>query len=263
MRKLVMIICVAVLGSALSVAADWSLVWEENFSGDAIDTTVWKRIPRGKSDWNNYMSPADSLFAQRDGNLILRGVVNRTEKNDTAPYLTGGVWTYGGKMQFVPPFRVEVRARLHGAGGCWPAIWMLPADPGTYKYPTGGEIDIMERLNHDTIAYQTVHSYYTLNLKQPDNPPHGGTGAIRGDEEFNDYMVEVMPDSLSFFINGVKSLTYPRISTPLEGQYPFMIPMALLIDMQLGGSWVGPVNPAELPVEMEVDHVRYYRPSKE
>ena len=76
MRKLVMIICVAVLGSALSVAADWSLVWEENFSGDAIDTTVWKRIPRGKSDWNNYMSPADSLFAQRDGNLILRGVVN-------------------------------------------------------------------------------------------------------------------------------------------------------------------------------------------
>ena len=29
--------------------------------------------------------------------------------------------------------------------------------------------------------------------------------------------------------------------------------------MQLGGSWVGTVDPADLPVEMEVDWVRYYQ----
>lgn len=29
------------------------------------------------------------------------------------------------------------------------------------EWPKGGEIDIMERLNHDRIAYQTTHSYYT------------------------------------------------------------------------------------------------------
>ena len=28
--------------------------------------------------------------------------------------------------------------------------------------------------------------------------------------------------------------------------------------MQLGGSWVGPVHPEELPVEMEIDWVRFY-----
>ncbi len=29
--------------------------------------------------------------------------------------------------------------------------------------------------------------------------------------------------------------------------------------MQLGGQWVGDVDKADLPVEMEVDYVRYYQ----
>ena len=28
--------------------------------------------------------------------------------------------------------------------------------------------------------------------------------------------------------------------------------------MQLGGSWVGKVDPKELPVEMEIDRVKFY-----
>ena len=54
--------------------------------------------------------------------------------------------------------QVEVCARLQAAKGAWPAIWMLPEKA---EWPKGGEIDIMERLNHDRIAYQTTHSYYT------------------------------------------------------------------------------------------------------
>ena len=52
--------------------------------------------------------------------------------------------------------------------------------------------------------------------------------------------------------------TYPRIDTDKEGQFPFYQPYYLLIDMQLGGSWVGAVDPKELPVEMWVDWVKYY-----
>ena len=36
------------------------------------------------------------------------------------------------------------------------------------------------------------------------------------------------------------------------------VPYYLLIDMQLGGSWVGGVDPKDLPVEMLVDWVRSY-----
>ena len=52
---------------------------------------------------------------------------------------------------------------------------------------------------------------------------------------------------------------YPRIQTKEEGQFPFTQPFYLLIDMQLGGSWVGAVSPEDLPVEMEVDWVRFYQ----
>ena len=125
-------------------------------------------------------------------------------------------------------------------------------------WPSGGEIDIMERLNNDSIAYQTVHSHYTYTLGITENPKSHSTGPIYPDR-YNVYAVEMYPDSLSFYINDMHTFTYPRIQTKEEGQYPFNQPFYLLIDMQLGGSWVGAVGPEDLPVEMEVDWVHFYQ----
>ena len=61
------------------------------------------------------MSYYDSCYAMQDGNLILRGIANHTQKNDTAPYLTGGVYTKGKKL--FTGGRVEVCARLQAAKG--------------------------------------------------------------------------------------------------------------------------------------------------
>ena len=39
----------------------WKLVWEDNFDQKTgFDPQVWSKIPRGKSDWNNYMTDFDS-----------------------------------------------------------------------------------------------------------------------------------------------------------------------------------------------------------
>lgn len=234
----------------------WELVWEDDFNGTEPDTAIWSRIPRGTADWQNTQSSDDRCYDMRDGLLILRGIVNDDRQADTARYLTGGLWTKG-KHAF-DGGRIEVRARLHGAKGAWPAIWMLPFDTDKYPWPGGGEVDIMERLNYDTIAYQTVHSHYTYTLGIKDNPKHGGTIAINPDD-FNVYGVDFWPDSLVFHVNGVRDFVYPRIETEKEGQFPFNIPQYLLIDMQLGGSWVGEVDAADLPVEMEIDWVRHYQ----
>ena len=80
------------------------------------------------------MSYYDSCYAMQDGNLILRGIANHTQKNDTAPYLTGGVYTKGKKL--FTGGRVEVCAGLQAAKGAWPAIWMLPEKA---EWPKGGE----------------------------------------------------------------------------------------------------------------------------
>lgn len=41
------------------------------------------------------MTDFDSCFDMRDGNMVLRGIINYSQPNDTAPYLTGGIYTKG------------------------------------------------------------------------------------------------------------------------------------------------------------------------
>ncbi|MDR2138014.1 MAG: glycoside hydrolase family 16 protein [Tannerella sp.] len=231
----------------------WQLAWEENFDGDSFDTSRWSKIPRGHSDWNNYMSDSDSCYRVAGGQLILRGLRNGFLPEDTATFLTGGLYTKD-KVGFGRG-RLEIRAKLGKATGAWPAFWLLPFD--NTPWPDGGEIDIMERLNGESIAYQTVHSHYTYELKIKD-PHQGATGAI-DPEDYNVYAVELYADSLSFYINGRHTFTYPRIETDREGQFPFDREFYLLLDMQLGGSWVGRVEPDDLPVEMQIDWVRFYK----
>ncbi len=235
---------------------EWVLVWEDDFNGpDLFDTKYWSKIPRGGSDWNNTMSFADQCFSKAENGINLWGIVNDSiDPQDHSPYLTGGIFTKG-KKSFTEG-RVSVRARLEAATGAWPAIWMLPENA---PWPSGGEIDIMERLNFDSFVYQTVHSNYTLKDEaNKQNPPQSGTGEI-SPSDFNVYSVEISADSLVFFVNDIKTFTYPRVQN-LPEQYPFLDqPMYLLIDMQLGGNWVGEVDPNQLPVAMEVDWVRYYK----
>ena len=253
-------ILAALCGACLTLAshaqqASYELVWEDNFDGRAFDERYWSKIPRGESDWNRHMSDADCLYAVKDGNLVLRGIVNNgTVPQDTARYLTGGLYTQG---KFAIGYgKVEICARLDRAQGAWPAIWMLPEDA---QWPNGGEIDIMEHLNHDSIAYQTVHTYYTYVLKHDQEPPHGGIGPIDRDG-YNVYAVEIGLDSLVFSINGQRTFAYPRVpAKEADGQYPFGTPFYLLVDMQIEGAWVGRARPEELPVEMWVDWVKVYK----
>lgn len=256
MKKVLFLLVVSMMMASCRNQPQWQLVWEENFNGVELDTTVWSMIPRGKPDWQNTMSMDERCYELRDGQLILRGIINEDLQKDSSPYLTGGVWTKN-KKYFVRG-RVEIRAKLEGAQGAWPAIWMLPYEIEKYAWPEGGEVDIMERLNYDTFVYQTVHSHYTYHLKEDKNPPNGTTASIHPND-FNVYGVDFWPDSLVFHVNGVKTYTYPRIETDKVGQFPFDIAQYLLIDMQLGGTWVGEVDPTGLPVEMSVDWVKHYQ----
>lgn len=226
--------------------------WEENF--DSLDVSRWSKISRGNSDWDWHMSFYDSLFAIRDGKLILRGIKNTTQTDDTSRFLTGGVYTKD-KAGFGLG-RLEIRAKLGNATGAWPAFWLLGQGR---KYPDGGEIDIMEHLNYDNKVYQTVHSYYTITLNEKKNPPHGGIASINPGE-FNIYAVEKYQDSVVFYVNNQRTFAYPRVVTNKRDQFPYAEDdHYLLLDMQLGGSWVGNVDSADLPVEMEIDWVRFYK----
>lgn len=241
-------------------APKWQLVWQDEFNGSRIDSRYWSKVDRGTPDWKNTMSDDPSLFAFKKGALVLRGKVNPDTKKDPAPWLTGGVWTKG-KIAFRYG-KIEIRAKFDSAQGVWPALWMLP-DIKDRKWPDDGEIDIMEHLNFDNIAYQTVHSHYTVTLGRKGNPKSGSTGKINR-KDWNVYGVEWSPDKLVFTINGQETFTYPRVPEEAKAnrQWPFNAPFFIILDMQVGGGWVestGKVNPKQLPVEMHIDWVRVYQ----
>lgn len=231
----------------------WKLVWSDEFDRESIiDTLIWSKIPRGRSPWKKYMTNCDSCYAIKDGNLILRGIANYGWENDSVPYLTGGVYTKGKNL--FKGGRIEIRAKLIGAKGAWPAIWMVAENQ---PWPYGGEIDIMERVNHDDFVYQTAHSNYTYNLKMK-YPEQAHTYPISMND-YNIYGVDIYQDSLVFSVNRQRNFTYPRINTTKEGQFPFYQSYYLLLDMQLDSSWTGNVIKEELPAEMWIDWVRYYK----
>lgn len=235
----------------------WKLTWEDNFDKENfIDPKKWDKIPRGTSDWDRNMSDDPRCYSVKDSKLILRGIVNDMEPQDTAKFHTGGVWTKN-TMGFKYG-KVEICAKIGSATGAWPAFWGLAKN---LKWPAGGEIDIMEHLNYEDSVYQTIHSNYTLVLKEKTNPQYSAKVPFNKGE-FNVFGMEKHPDKIVFTINGKVTHVYPKIETDKEGQFPFNVPFYILIDMQLGGSWVGEVNPSELPVEMEIDWVKIYKPSK-
>lgn len=256
MKKTILLWLLSFLFVACKQESKWQLVWEEDFSERTLDTTIWEMIPQGHFVKKHTLSHDERCYEMRDGLLILRGIVNENLQKDSSAYLSGGIWTKGKKS--FKRGRVEVRVKMEGVQGAWPAIWMLPDYPNDRHWPYSGEVDIMERLNNDTFVYQTVHSYYTETLKEHDNPPNGTIVSINPNE-FNVYGVDFFPDSLVFHVNGMKTFTYPRIDTEKEGQFPFDVDQYLLIDMQLGGTWVGEVDPTGLPVEMSIDWIRHYQ----
>lgn len=252
-------------------STEWELVWEEEFDQGALDTSRWTRIglftsPQWKTSvdkWQEntgcfrYISATDPRVVQFDrDNILLRGIVNEdTLTGDPRPYLTGGIYSWS-KFAFQYG-RIEIRAKLDPAFGAWPAIWML-SEKEIYPDQHNGEMDIMERLNHDDYAYQTTHNHWTITLKQ-EHPKKYSTGKIDPDD-YNVYSVSWYPEKLVYAINGIETITYPKVPGAGTYQWPFDQPFYLFLDQQMEGSWPGKItNPEELPITMAVDWVRIYQ----
>lgn len=234
------------------IASNWEMIWEDDFNKNEIDATYWSKTERGKSPWSRYMTDNENCYELRDGVLILKGLLNDFLPNDTATYLTGGISTKNKKC--ITFGKIDVKAKIKETQGAWPAIWT-----NTNNWPTGGEIDIMESINHDNAIYQTVHSEYTLIHGMTTNPNHITINSVYDKSEFNVYSVIIDENEIIFSINNIVTLIYPKINTTIEGQYPFGDKKYLLLTMQLfHETWTGPVNNSELPAEIHIDWVRFY-----
>jgi len=121
-----------------------------------------------------------------------------------------------------------------------------------------GEMDIMERLNNEDSVYQTTHSHWTIDMKQKQNPPYYAKAKFNTDT-FNTYGLEWYPDRLVYTVNGKTTYEYPKLDGVDAAQWPFDQPYFIMLDQQLGGGWVGEIDPNDLPAKVIIDWIRVYQ----
>ncbi|MBQ3217718.1 MAG: family 16 glycosylhydrolase [Akkermansia sp.] len=247
---------------------EWQLVFSDDFNGTTLDATKWNSIDYvgwNVSDWRTYQSNEPELVTVNgDGTVSLWGkygnYTSQSNPSGAAPtYACGGIFT-DKTFNFQYGY-VEVRAKFDCAQGAWPAIWMMPTDGS--NWPKNGEIDILEHLNYEGIAHQTLHFNNADGKNTSLGTVNGGSTAYYSDVDskldFHTYGVEWTTEGISFLMDGKKTLTVAHQDN--NPNWPFNKennPFYLLLDMQLGGDWVGEIGNIGDGVAMTVDYVRVY-----
>ena len=224
-----------------------NMVWEDDFNTDgAPDPAKWT-YDLGAGGWGNgelqtYTNDAENAIVE-GGSLKIKARANGAGYT-SARLKSEGLYafTYG---------RVEVRAKLPAAQGSWPAIWMLGANFSTVGWPNSGEIDIMEQTGQDkTTIHGTVH--YPGN--SGGNGPTKSTAITNADSEFHTYTVEWTDTKIEFYLDGVSFHVFNNDSTT-----PFNADFFLILNVAMGGTLGGTVDPAFTEDLMEIDYVKVFQ----
>ncbi|NKI33063.1 family 16 glycosylhydrolase [Croceivirga thetidis] len=147
--------------------------------------------------------------------------------------------------------RVETRAKLPTGGGTWPAIWMLGADYQTNPWPGAGEMDIMEHVgNNQDVVLGSTHDPNNFGGNS-----RTGTVTVEGaSDEFHIYEMEWTQDSIMFAVDGV---VFHSVTN--DGTLPFNKDFFFILNVAMGGSLGGDIDPAFTESTMEVDYIRMYQ----
>ena len=248
-----------------TVATFTNLVLDENFDTEgAPNPQLWSfdiGNGPGGDGWGNqelqyYTDRPDNVTVE-NGFLLITA---REESFAGSQYTSARLIT---QDKFEQEFgRFEARIRLPFGQGIWPAFWMLGADIDENPWPGAGEIDIMEyRGQEPSILIGSVHG-----------PGYNGGDAIskeftlennRFDTDFHVFGIEWGPDFINYYVDDVlyNQITPEDVDeeTNGEGVWVFNKPFFILINLAVGGTFVGSPNAeTQFPQTMIVDYVRVY-----
>jgi len=245
----------------------WTMVWQDEFAGSAVDASKWNfeigdGSVYGNPGWGNneqqyYREENASI---RDGHLVITA---KEETIEGKNYTSTRMQTRG---KFAKKYgKIEARIQLPEGSGLWPAFWMMPEDSVYGGWPASGEIDIMEARGYQPHAvHGTIH--------------YGGNGhKYSGGEylfpegqsisQFHTYAIEWEPNEIRWYVDGNLYSTKTNWDSTTPGQpaknaypAPFDQEFYLILNMAVGGNYVENTLPAEgeVPAEMLVDYVRVY-----
>lgn len=248
-------------GGVVHPPTAWVLTMADEFDGaegTPPDPATWVHDVGGDG-WGNGQLEFDTDRVENvslDGEGHLR-IVARKESYMGRDYTSGRIKTQGLFEQRYGRF--EARVKFPGGQGIWPAVWMLGSNFAYAGWPDSGEIDIVEfRGQQPQLIYGTVHG-----------PGYSATEALGGTfrlengatftDDFHVFAVDWDPGQLRFWVDSEVYRTITTAEVGARGRWVFDQPFFLLLNVAVGGGFVGPVGPqTEFPAAMLVDYVRVY-----
>lgn len=252
----------------------WTLVWGDEFDGEALDRTKWAPEVScwggGNNEHQCYVDRPENVsvsggyltLSARAGDWSGPGV--HMEHTDypgvetTQPYTSGKVrtrdlaaWTYG---------RIEGRMKLPTGQGAWPAFWMMPQDNVHGGWPLSGEIDIMEAVNlgavcedcPDSVVENRTSGALHFGERPPLNTHITQRTALQsvtgqpGDprEQFHTYAIEWAEGRMDWFVDGQRfwSAASPdwftgAVDKDANPNAPFDEAFYVMLNFAVGGNW--------------------------
>lgn len=188
-----------------------------------------------------------------DGNLVLTARRESVTgwQGRRFPYTSGLVTTgryYGENprsVRFAAKEGVfEMRAKVPGGQGMWPAFWLLPV-----SLESEPEIDIMEVLGHRPNVLE-LHFQYLDDDGEDVSVGHEVTGPDMT-KDYHVYGVEWTSERIVWYFDGREVWRYTdKRRIPDE-------PMYMIVNLAVGGDWPGnPDSSTTFPARMKVDYVR-------
>lgn len=224
-----------------------NLVWSDEFNVDGPpDATKWG-YDLGAGGWGN--QEVQTYTNNATNASVSAGTLKINLIKSGSDYTSARLKSEN-KFEFTYG-KVEVRAKLPVGGGTWPAIWMLGENYATNTWPACGEIDIMEHKgNEPNVIHGTLH--------YPGVSPGGGNSATttisNASSEFHIYSAIWSPTSVQIFVDGT---LYHSVAN--NNSLPFNSDFFLILNVAMGGTFGGAIDPAFTQSNMEIDYVRVYQ----
>ena len=226
-----------------------NLVWSDEFDEPgALDSSKWVHEV-GDSWYNNEVQSYTSRLENskvEDGKLkIIAKKESYNGNNYTSARIISNTkkdFTYG---------RVDIKAKIPGKKGTWPALWLLGSNFKSVTWPACGEIDILEASQSNNFKVQsTVH-----------HPDNYGEGDSHISDDYNDitevfhiYSLVWTKQAMTFYVD---DKPYHIVGNSCA--LPFNWNQFIILNVAMGGNMGGEIATDFVSDTMEIDYVRIYQ----
>lgn len=270
----------AVIGLFGTVTAqEYQLVWNEDFTEETLDRSVWNVEVNADGGGNNelqyYCEKGVSLGIEpTTGKHCL--ILTATKESAGGRDCTSGRVNTKNKMYYTFG-RIEARIKFpNTANGLWPAFWQMGNNYDQVGWPKCGETDLIELGHQNAFANNTQDRYFNgaMHVGRRWDQVWSQANSVTWDYSVEDtfHIVSMVwtPNSIDMYMDDVPTPYFhadlePNDDADYNRQLVFGKPNFIIANLAVGGNFPGiyAINQitalANGPRSMYIDWIRIYQ----